>query len=345
MPSFKLPGAVVPAGKLLKRLITVPQTEVKLTVGVDIGSSSVKAVALGPRRGNGARPVLAQHQAPVSEGQEADASEAIKAAVAGLHMPVRTVTVGVGGPWVVLRVVEMPSMKPSEIKQALPFEAQRYLPFNIQDVVLDGKVVGAVDAHKSWVLIVACKKELIERRLDWVKRAGFEVGIIDAYALALANSFLSSSNGRGSEQSVALLNVGAQFTNLIVFQGTIPYLVRDIPWGAEKCSRAMAEQSGADIAVIKQQLLGQHPANADLAAALRVASEALVTEAQLSFDYFESRFGRPPENILVTGGLGPSSLFVEALKSHFSQPVAPWQPTQDLSGQFAVAYGLALRES
>ena len=343
MPSVKLPGVAAPAGKLLKRLVAVPPKEVKLTIGVDIGSSSVKVVALGPRRGNGARPVVAQHLVAVPEGQEVDASEAIKAAVAGLHLPVRTVTVGVSGQWVVLRVVEMPAMKPSEIKQALPFEAQRYLPFNTQDVVLDGQVLGAVDANKIWVLIVACKKELIERRLDWVKRAGLDVGIIDADALALANSFLSASNGRSSEESTALLNVGAQLTNLIVFQGTIPYLVRDIPWGAEKFARAVAEQAGIDIALVQQQLVGEQPANANLTATTRAAAEALVTEAQLSFDYFESRFGRPPEKILVTGGLGLSSLFVEALKSHFSQPITPWQPTQDLSGQFAIAYGLALR--
>jgi type IV pilus assembly protein PilM len=252
------------------------------------------------------------------------------------------VNVAVSGPWVIIRIVEMPVMKPGEMRQALPFEAQRYLPFNIQDVVVDGAALGPIDAHKAWTLVVACKKELLERRLDWAKRAGLSIAIVDVDALAVANSFLASGNGKPRAGTCAVINAGAQLTNLIIFQGEIPYLVRDIPWGAEKLARNVAEQLGKSPPAIAQALL-QPELSPDVQNAAKLATEVLVTELQLSFDYFENRFGHPPEALFVSGGLGECPGFLGALKSHLTQPVSLWVPAEGLSGRFAVAHGLALR--
>ena len=342
MPSLLFASALQPATQLVKRLMTIRPKEAKLTIGLDIGSTSVKAVALGPRKGGPSRPIIAQHLVPIEEGKEADASDAVKTAISHLQVSLRTVNLAVSGQWVIMRIVEMPTMKPMEMKQALPFEAQRYLPFNIQDVVIDGVVLGPADANKSWVLIVACKKELIARRVDWAKRAGLEVALIDVDALALANGFLLNGNGHQPDVTHALINMGAQLSNLVIFKGDIPYLVRDIPWGGEKLTRTAAEQMGVEASVVKEQLLS-NTQDPGLQNAMKLATEALVTELQLSFDYFENRFGQPPETLLASGGLSLSAAFIEALKSHITQSVTPWTPVRGLSGQFAIAYGLALR--
>ena len=155
MSSVPFTNALKPVAGLFKRLTTIAPKEAKLTVGLDIGASSVKVLALGLRKGSGARPIVGQHLVPLAP--DADASDAIKAAMNALPVPVRSVNLSVSGQWVIMRIVEMPTMKPAETKQALPFEAQRYLPFNIQDVIIDGVVLGPSDAHKQWVLIVACK--------------------------------------------------------------------------------------------------------------------------------------------------------------------------------------------
>jgi type IV pilus assembly protein PilM len=331
-------------GQLFRRLTTIKMPEAKLTVGLDIGSTAVKVVALGARKGGGQRPLLGQSLVVLEPGQETDASAAIKAAIAKLHFPVRAVNLSVSGPWVIMRIIEMPVMKPNEIRQALPFEAQRYLPFSIQDVVVDGLVLGSIDANKMWVLIVACKKELIDRRIDWIRRAGLEAALIDVDALALANSFLGRVNGQRAGGTRAIMNVGAQLTSLVIMQGETPYLVRDIPWGGEKLIRHVAEQTGLESEAVQKELAQAETASG-LQSALRIASESLVTELQLSFDYFENRFGQPPDEILVSGGLGQSAMFRDALKSHLSQTLTPWVPLNDLSGQFSVAYGLALRTS
>lgn len=344
MASLPFVSVLKPAGQFLQRLTHVAPKEPKLLLGVDIGSTAVKAIALGPRRG-ATRPIIAQQLVPLPQGQDTDAAGALKAAVAALKVPTRTVNLSVSGPWVIMRVVEMPALKPAEMKQALPFEAQRYLPFNVQDVVIDGVVLGPADANKSWVLIVACKKELLERRLDWVKRAGLEAALVDVDALALANSFLAQVNGRGAEERTrAVVNVGGQLTNLVVFKGTIPYLVRDIPWGGEKFLRTVADHLGKEAAAVSQELTQPEPSR-EVLDAMKPTAESLVAELQLSFDYFENRFGHPPDEVLVSGGVSLCPGFLDALKGHLTQNVSAWTPVRGLSGQFAVAYGLALRSS
>ncbi|MDP3703731.1 MAG: pilus assembly protein PilM, partial [Candidatus Omnitrophota bacterium] len=293
-------------------------------------------------KGAGPRALIGAHVTPLQAGQEVDASEALKSAVGALQLPLRTMNIAVSGQWVIIRVVEMPTMKPAEMKQALPFEAQRYLPFPVQDVVIDGVALGPADANKMWVLIVACKKELLDRRIDWAKRAGCDVALIDVDALALANSYLAHTNGRSGAGARALINVGAQMTNLVVVRGDVPYLVRDIPWGGDKLARGTADQLGIEVDAVKKELL-QGQVSREVQEAMRLASESLSAELQLSFDYFENRFGQPPEEILVSGGLSLCSGFFEALKSHVTQTVSPWAPMSGLSGHYAVAYGLALR--
>lgn len=326
---------------IFKQLSTIRPKEARLTVGMDVGTSAIKLVALGARRGAGAaRPVVGQHLLSLTGGAEQLAAH-MKEAFAALKLPIREVNLGVSGPWVIMRILELPTMRPAEMKQALPFEAQRYLPFSMEDVTIDGAVLGPSEANKSWVLVVACKKELVERRLDAVKHAGLEASIIDVDALALANAWNTAQSG-GGERTRAVADLGAQFTNLVIVKGDAPYLVRDIPWGAEKLVKSIAESSGQDIATLAASLeagtLGP-----ELATAVKAATEALVAELQLSFDYFENRFGQPPESVSLSGGLALSSPVIDALKSQLTQEVAVWTPLDGLSPRFAVAYGLALR--
>ena len=343
MPSVPFANVVQPAKDLFKRLTTITPTEAKTVVGLDIGSTSIKVIALGSRKGAGPRPIIAQNLVPLDAGQEADASGAIKSAMTTLQLPVRVVNISVSGQWVIMRIVEMPTMKPAEMRQALPFEAQRYLPFNVQDVVLDGTVLGPAENNKMWVLIVACKRELLERRISWVQQAGYTVVCIDVDALALANAFVEQAGERPKGGIHALIDVGAQRTSLVVLKNGIPYLVRDIPWGAVKLVRHMAEQLGVDEAALGQQLTHDVPLPAELVEAMKRISESLTVDLQLSFDFFENRFGPSPEQLLISGGLSQCAGFVDALKSHFAQPIAAWSPAAGLSGAYAVAYGLALR--
>jgi type IV pilus assembly protein PilM len=344
MPSRALTRVARSGLSLVRQLATVKPKEPKITIGLDIGSSAVKAVALG-RKSSRSRTLLAKHVVPFEDASDAGSVPAIRQAIAELKTDVKHVTISVGGQWVIMRVVEMPTLKPDELAQALPIEAQRHLPFNIQDVVLDGAILGPAESGKMWVLIVACKRELLERRISWVVQAGFTPVCVDVDALAVANALIEQASGRRPEGIQALVDVGAQRTSLVVLKDDVPYLVRDIPWGGVKLVRYMAEQLGLEESAVGQQVSQPAPLPAELQDAMKRITESLTVDLQLSFDYFENRFGPPPQQILVSGGLSDSPHFLEALKAHFPQPVQAWSPVQGVSGRFTVAYGLALQRA
>jgi type IV pilus assembly protein PilM len=329
--------------KSVKEFAAIKPQEPKISVGLDIGSSSIKLVALGARNLSGLRPLIAQHIEPFRESEEGSATRAIRAAISSIRSPIKSVNLSVSGQWVIMRVIEMPTLAETELKQALPFEAQRHLPFNVQDVVLDGAVLGPSDANKSWVLLVACKKDMVDSRISLIKQAGLEPGAVDVDSVAIANAFVTSANGNKLVHTYALLNVGAQWTNLTVLKGTVPYLVRDIPWGFEKMVRQLAEQLGKDASYIVQQLRPNSNPATEILEAMKVSCESLTTDLQLSFDFFENRFGTPPEQIIVCGGTSQCPGFMDALKSHLAQSLNPWTfGPNGLSRQMVVAYGLAL---
>ena len=343
MTALPFANVLQPGWQALKRLGRVAPKTPKQTVGVDIGSSSIKLVVLGPGKSAGTRPVVAHQLVPIPESSEPQFSDLLKTAVQNMKLPLKTVNLSVSGQWVITRVVEMPKLSSHELAQALPFEAQRYLPFNVQDVVLDGMALGAAEGGKEWVLIVACKRDLLERRIDWIRRAGLEPGVIDVDALALANAYLAQANGQASKGTHALMNVGTQWTNLVVLNGEAPYLVRDIPWGSDKLVRQIAEHLGIEKSAVAGPLAQSSPLSEHMMESMKLAVESLTTELQLSFDFFESRFGPPPTQLMVSGGVSQQIAFLEALKSHLPQTPTPWSPVGSLSAQFSVAYGLALR--
>ena len=339
-----LPKLAQSGWQFLTRLATVKPHTPKATIGLDIGSSSVKAVALGPRAASGTPPLLGHHQVVLEETSDAAIRSGIQQTVSALAAPLKTVNLSVSGQSVIMRIVDMPKLAPKELVQALPFEAQRYLPFNVQDVVLDGVVVGSTDGQKVQVLIVACRRDLLERRVGWIKESDLEPGVVDVDALAMVNAWADHGNESQRQGPQAMANVGSQWTNLAIVKEGQPFLVRDIPWGSSKLVKQMAEQLGCqESAVASQMVQGSAAPAPEFVEAMRAGCEALVADLQLSFDFFENQFGMSPNAVALSGGMARCAGFLEALGQHLAQPLTAWEPREGLATHMAVAYGLALR--
>lgn len=330
----------------LRHLSTVKLPTPKATIGLDIGSSSVKAVALGSKAGVGRRAVLGSKTVAFAEASDAAVQAAIQEAVGAVDAPTTTVNLSICGQAVIMRVIDMPKLAPHELAQALPFEAQRYLPFNLQEVVLDGAIVGSVDGQKLQVLIVACRRDALEQRLALITNAGFQPGLVDVDALAVVNAWTEHADGQARQGTHAIVHVGAQWSNLAIVKDAQPFLVRDIPWGTHKLTKHMAEQLGRPDEAVTESLRhasASGPVPADVGEAMRAGCEALAADLQLSFDFFENHFGGPPSDVAVSGGLARCPGILEALAQHLAQPLASWVPCQGLDSTLSVACGLALR--
>jgi type IV pilus assembly protein PilM len=166
-------------------------------VGLDIGSSAVKAVVL--RRGRGGWSLVAAGEAPMPEGSFQDGAAAEPTAVSEVvsslfdSMKLRRARVAsaLSGHAVIVKRLTLPAMSPAELSEAIPWEAEQYIPFDLSEVQLDYQVVGTEQASKNSmdVLLVAAKKDRIDDRAGVIQQAGRRPAVVDIEAFALANAY------------------------------------------------------------------------------------------------------------------------------------------------------------
>ncbi|MFH0827326.1 MAG: type IV pilus assembly protein PilM [Candidatus Omnitrophota bacterium] len=270
--------------------------------------------------------------------------------------------VGVCGPSAVIRYVDFPLMSPAELKQSLRFEAQKHVPFSLNEVIIDGYTLREnVKDNKMLLLIAAVKKDLIQQRLKLLDEAGLKVNIIDIDSVALVNAFNHSyaQDEFVKDRSVGLLNIGAALSSLNILENSVPRLSRDIQIAGNNFTQKVVEAFGIDFKAAEELKL-----NPDDEKKSRVSShiETILThlagEVRVSFDYYESQSAASVSRIFLSGGGSQLSGLKDRLSDLLGIEVQYWDPLRritisgdmdsqkasSLSTQMAVAVGLALRE-
>ena len=209
----------------------------KSIFGLDIGSSSVKAVELkvGPKGFDLLHLGVAQvpHEAIV-QGAFLNAgaiADAIREAVSGAKIKSTHVAVAVSGHSVIVKKISLPTMTREELEESIRWEAEQYIPFDVNEVNLDFQILnpGAVEGQMD-VLLVAAKKDLIDDYVNVLSEAGVTPAVIDVAGFAVANAWAANSEAQ-PEEVVAIANIGAQSTNINVLAGGVPAFTRDISIG------------------------------------------------------------------------------------------------------------------
>ncbi len=301
----------------------------RLGVGVDVAAASVRAVVL--RQQGADRRLLAAAQIPIADpAQRASVLEALRGAAdaiqfSTLHAPV--IATAVGGPGVVVRFTTFPAMSAAELRQAVPFEAEKQIPYPIADVVLDCQALAPPQGGRQDVVFVAAKNEVIEERTQLLREAGLAPQVIDVEPFALANAW--ELTAPSASAVTALLVVEARRTLLDLVAGPRLRLTREFPTG-----------TAGDVHDVTPEVL-----------------EHLVQQLRLSVDYFENQSGQALERIAVSGPALRWPGFLEALRGAAGQPVEPWDPVAAIpkapslsdaawtaiAPELAVAVGLSLR--
>lgn len=228
-----------------------------LAVGIDVGTSSVKAVAL-KRTGSGyALKSVGQADIRRSEFHPEESPQAIaEAPLRALERVSQDSAFGkkpcafaVSGPRVAPRLFKFPSIPRGEVEQAIRFEAEQIIPFDLAQAALDYVLFDeAMEEGKPVMegLVVAVHKEEVDKRYVLLKSAGFDPVVLDIDTLALANAY-AETEGMNERETVALINIGARFTNLSILHGSRRTFVRDIATGGDMLSRAISEIYGLDL--------------------------------------------------------------------------------------------------
>lgn len=337
----------------------------KSLLGLDIGSSSVKAVEL-TRVGQGVV-ITGMGKAEV-ESPEA-VGDAISSALREGGIKTKRVCSSVSGRSVIHRQVPMMSIPDAELKQAMEYEAEKYIPFDVTEVQLDAQrlkegegeaaaAAGGAPAGQMKVLLVAAKKTLIEEHINLLQSVGLSPVVVDVDFLALGNAFelRNLMLGINDNEVRALVDVGASKTDINIMRGNSSYFQREIFMAGNDLTDAVAKRFGEDPKDVEKMKKDPGGALESMQDAMLPVLEDIGSEIRLSFDYHENQHDQEVKEVYISGG---SVLFPgidTMLTQIFNLPIKVWDPTEGLeitgfnpggmgssNSDMAIALGLASR--
>jgi type IV pilus assembly protein PilM len=344
----------------------------KAVVGLDIGSSAVKAVELKPS-GKGFR-VAAFGSEPVPPDSIVDGAIIDAGAVADAIRRVfehnnafkaKDVCASLSGNAVIVKKITLPVMTESELDESIYWEAEQYIPFDIQDVNLDYQILdpgtGPDSRGSMEVLLVAAKKEKIGDYTGVIAQAGRSAVIVDVDAFALQNAY-DVNYGLEGNQITVLLNAGASAININILQGDQSVFTRDISMGGNAYTEAVQKELDLPFESAEQLKKGIPVDGASFEEAqpvLRAVTENVLLEIQKTFDFFKATAASEHiDRIMLSGGASRVDGFRDMLHERFNAPVEEFDPFRAVAwdakklgsdpaehaSTAAVAVGLALRK-
>ncbi|MCI0341353.1 MAG: pilus assembly protein PilM [Planctomycetales bacterium] len=334
-------------------------------LGLDIGTSSVKAVELSQE--GEAYTITGYGQ--VDAKTDVPPRDILKELLSAFGIRARRVVTAVSGRSVIVRYVSMVEMSDEDLQNAIKFEADKYIPFEVDEVVLDCQRLedvpsapkeGAEQAEMK-VLLVAVKRSVVDDHVQLLHDTGLTPEVIDVDSFALGNAFefrdLLSPRVEEKEKVVALIDIGANKTNINIKKGRTTYFTREIYLAGNDFTDAISKRLGLEVA--EAETLKREPGEriGELMEAVSPTIEDLGNEIHLSFDYYENQYDSEVEEVFLSGGGARFPQLEETFSRIFDRKTSTWDPTENLevgarvdagllkqnASQLAIAMGLAAR--
>jgi type IV pilus assembly protein PilM len=338
----------------------------KSIVGLDIGSSSIKAVELKKSRGEvevvhvGLEPLASDIVVDSMIVDSGSVSSAITKIFNENSIKSKAVATSVSGHSVIVKRIQVQAMEDADLAATINQEAAQHIPFDVADVNVDYQILSEDNASPMDVLLVAVKKDKILNYTNVLSLAGKTPAVVDIDAFALQNCY-EYNYDPSPTSTVALLNLGASVMNINIVKGTTPLFPRDVSVGGNQYTDSLQKELDLGFDDAESLKLGRKvgtvPDDAKMPI-LQQVTEIIVLEIQKTFDFFRATAaGEHIERIYLAGGSAKVPGLMEALRQEFSLPVELLNPFQRITpgsgvatdlidqnaGQLAVAVGLALR--
>ena len=340
----------------------------KNLVGLDIGSSAIKLVELKDVKGGGYRLVKSGIETlspeAIVDGAIMDASlvvDTVNRLATALNVRNNDFGTSLSGHSVIVKKISLPAMSSEELGESIRWEAEQYVPFDINDVNLDYVVLDSGAGDTMDVLLVAVKKDKIGDYTSVISQSGRNPMLVDVDAFAVQNAF-EANYPLEPNKVVALVNVGASVTNVNILSGPSTVFWRDISFGGNQFTDAVQKQLSLSFdqaeGLKKGERAGDHSVQ-EILPILRSVTDDLAQELQKTFDFFLATTSTAKiDQLLLSGGSARIVNFDTQLKERFGMAVEVMNPFRqiDISGSsvseewltenapsLAVAVGLAVR--
>jgi type IV pilus assembly protein PilM len=209
------------------------------SIGLDIETNTFRVVQLKSSLG---APILANYgsiKVPVGavvEGEVVDVdvvAQTITQLWKKTGLSEKKVVIGIANQKVVVRLVPFPFMEKNELKSAIQYQVQDFIPIPVDEAILDFDIVGEFTTEENErmieVLLVAAQKDMVENSIAVLNKAGLKPQIIDVSSFALVRTLIDRSTivpEEADEEAVALVNIGSGITNIAVVEKGIPRFTR-----------------------------------------------------------------------------------------------------------------------
>jgi type IV pilus assembly protein PilM len=342
----------------------------KNVVGLDIGSSAVKLVELKEKKGGA--------YSLVKLGLERLSPEAIvDGSIMDSSMVVDTIqrlntdravknsnyATSLSGHSVIIKKITLPAMSAEELAESIQWEAEQYIPFDINDVNLDYVPLASPGAADSIdVILVAVKKDKINDYTSVISQTGKNPVLVDVDAFALQNAYEANYDLEGS-RVLALVNIGASVTNVNVLSGESSMFWRDITFGGNQYTDAIQRELSLSFEQAEDLKRGRPAGEYTIQQVIPIlnsVSEDFAGELRKTLDFFTATSGADRVDEIVLAGGGAGVLNLDAiLRDKFGIPVSVMDPFRkitvdesqfnpeelaEMAPSMAVAVGLALRK-
>ncbi len=324
------------------------------SAGLDIGSYSIKGVLV--KRSSDGTKVLRVAETPIpSQPQPTDYTQGIQQIIKSLGAQDAKAVAAVGGSGAVLRSVVLPKMAPQELKASLAFEAEKYIPFKMDQAFIDFSVVGDRPNGRIEILLAAARKEVVEQRMAQLEQAQVRPAVIDLESVALANAWEVAGPVKEEDQVVVHSHVGARGTIFNFLKGKQVQFTREAGVGGAAFTQAVAERLQVNPAQAEQLKLEPGERAEEVRGALQPAWEEWLNQCRTSFDFYENQFGQEVNRLSLSGGSARLSGFSDWVGEGTGLPAEVWNPLQGLATELepdqiekagislVVALGLAVR--
>src|SRR5712675_2640581 len=340
----------------------------KSIVGLDIGSSCIKAIELKRSKGEivvshlGVEPLASDIVVDSMIVDSGSVSSAISKLFAQHNIKSKNVATSVSGHSVIVKPIKVQPMTEADLAEGITTEAAQHIPFDIADVNVDFDILNPDDTGPQMdVLLVAVKKDKILNYTNVLSLAGKSPAVVDIDAFALQNCY--EYNYQPSHDStVALLNLGASVMNINIVKGVSPLFTRDVSVGGNQYTDSLQKELDLSFEDAENLKKGENIAGVaeeHRATILRSVTDILVLEIQKTFDFFRATStGESIQKIVVAGGSSRVPGLMDVLREEFAIPVEEMYPfrkivinparhnedqIRELAPRLAIAVGLALR--
>jgi type IV pilus assembly protein PilM len=336
-------------------------------LGIDIGSSAVKLVQLRALKDGyhlqsiGMMPLPAEAIVDNTLMDSSSVVESVKQLLVTHKIKAKEAVCSISGNSVIIRKISLPFMPVEELEDQIQWEAEQYIPFDINDVNVDFQILSPdeQDPSKMNVLLVASKKDIINDYQTVFAEAGLKLVVVDVDSFAVQNAYETNYPTELNEV-VALVNIGASIINLNVVSGGVSLFTRDVQMGGNLYTEEIQKQFGlSSEEADRMKLAAAQSEEARLKDILQRVNETIAQEIRRSLDFYNSTAGEGRiSKVYLSGGAAKTTQLLESVQRRLSLPVEMLNPFQkvavnekefdlnyleEVAPLVAVAVGLATR--